>query len=402
MNPSRHLFVGACVATLSWTIPGPVAMSEEKDPPKKEPKPPAGKADLLRHVKKSFARFVDAEVSLSSPKVRIEMEGENEVTEWAVLPDAEIKIHGWWGRLGQLVPNDRVWVWFSMTRDKKPSNILMIADEISAQDIHAELYAVKVATNETLVLHFPEEPEIPERSLQRKDGIRGALKERDKVLVQTAGENVRLAMSPVHFEELRKAQKEYLRDRWREDGLPGVVSFLHSLGGEMDLILDHEAIRWGRYLSEGDKVTINLKNPILATVKSVTPWRERTQLRLVAKTGLDLQDLANGQRVSLLVPDPPEAMQRSNLPMDIGRRNGKSDRIDWFLSTIYCSCGIGGDRCTGMFYVQASCNVNGCGMPNEMRSFIGQQIDRGLTDEQIFDGLRAEKGTDVWRPHLLR
>jgi len=76
--------------------------------------------------------------------------------------------------------------------------------------------------------------------------------------------------------------------------------------------------------------------------------------------------------------------------------------VQWFLSTIYCSCGIQGDKCTGMFYIQASCNVNGCGMPNIMAGDIREMIDQGLPDQKIYAKLVTEKGRDLWRPHLLR
>ena len=67
---------------------------------------------------------------------------------------------------------------------------------------------------------------------------------------------------------MRARQKDWLREKWRTDGLPGTTAFLHPLGGEMDVLLDHEAIRWGRYLKTGDKVTMMLKAgaPINAVV----------------------------------------------------------------------------------------------------------------------------------------
>ena len=51
-----------------------------------------------------------------------------------------------------------------------------------------------------------------------------------------------------------------------------------------------------------------------------------------------------------------------------------------------------GDNCTGHFYTLASCNPNGCGMPNHMRKLIGAKIDQGLTDRQIFEQLLKEQG----------
>ena len=57
-----------------------------------------------------------------------------------------------------------------------------------------------------------------------------------------------------------------MRRRWAEEGLPGTVIFLH-LSGEMEFMLDHEAIRWGRSLKPGDKVKLQTTPPVPAVVK---------------------------------------------------------------------------------------------------------------------------------------
>jgi hypothetical protein len=199
------------------------------------------------------------------------------------------------------------------------------------------------------------------------------------------------------FEERRAEQKEMLRKRWLDDGLPGTVVFLHRFTGEMELMLDHEAIRWGRSLKPGDKVILAGKPEIAAVVREVRPWRERTQVRLVVST-TELAELSLGQRLALKVPAPAAEV----LPPDVDRpRVNRQERIDWFLASIYCTCQIGGDGCTGHFYTLASCNPNACGMPNMMRKQIGEKIDQGLTDRQIYEELIKEKGPQLTKPHLL-
>jgi hypothetical protein len=49
----------------------------------------------------------------------------------------------------------------------------------------------------------------------------------------------------------------------------------------------------------------------------------------------------------------------------------------------------------------ASCNPNGCGMPNAMRKSLAKMIDQGLTDRQIVEQLLKEQGPALLRPHLL-
>jgi len=191
-----------------------------------------------------------------------------------------------------------------------------------------------------------------------------------------------------------------LRKRWAEEGLPGTVTFLHRFSGEMELMLDHEAMRWGRSLKLGDKVSLDASPPIPAVVKNVTPWRERTQLRLVVNS-FDQTDLELGQRVRLRMPAPPPEVDAAQLPPDLGRPRSKAERVEWFLASIYCTCKVKGDNCTGHFYTLASCNPNGCGMPNHVRKLLAAKIDAGLSDRQIFEQLLKEQGPELLRPHLL-
>ena len=79
----------------------------------------------------------------------------------------------------------------------------------------------------------------------------------------------------------------------------------------------------------------------------------------------------------------------------------REERIDWFLANIYCTCGVGGDGCTGHFYTLASCNPNGCGAPNATRQYIGSKIDEGLSNHAIFEALLKQRGPQMLRPHLL-
>jgi hypothetical protein len=227
-----------------------------------------------------------------------------------------------------------------------------------------------------------------------------SLRPGEKVYLQSTADGVRLIGDRSAFEGLQAEQKATLRRRWSEQGLPGTVSFLHIFSGEMDLLLDHEAMRWGRSLKLGDKVTLQGSPPIAAVVKSVQPWRERTQVRLVVN-GLDQADLTIGQRIGLRMKPPPAIVDDARLPPDLGLSRTKEERVEWFLASIYCTCGIAGDICTGHFYTLASCNPNGCGMPRAVRKDLADKIDRGLSDRQIFEALLKEQGPNLLHPHLM-
>src|SRR5207253_2447606 len=100
--------------------------------------------------------------------------------------------------------------------------------------------------------------------------------------------------------------------------LPGTLTFHHVFSGELELTLDHEAVRWGRSLSAGDTVHLQADPPIKAVVKAVTPWRERTVLRLVVGE-LESSELKIGQRLAVKMTPPAEAVEASPYPPDIGR-----------------------------------------------------------------------------------
>jgi hypothetical protein len=231
------------------------------------------------------------------------------------------------------------------------------------------------------------------------DRARDDLKAGEKVYFQSAGGKVRQIVTPAEFERLRAKQRSRLAGRWEKEGLPGTMTFAH-LSGEADILLDHEAMRWGRSLRRGDKVRLVSDPPVEALVKQVKPWRERTAVRLVIK-GLAVGDFKSGERIALLMDPPPEAVLASLLPPDVDRERSREERLDWFLSSIYCSCPVKGDRCTGMFYTLSSCNPNGCGMPNAMRKNLSNKMNRGLSDRQIFQEMIRTYGPELTRPHLL-
>jgi hypothetical protein len=379
----------------------------------------AGASEVLREVPKKFATL--QAVDPGKGQVTLRIDGETQSRDWPLTPDAEIKVVGWWGRLEQFTAGDRVWAWFKTTRAGKPVAIFMLADEVSEQDIHGsgvkvvaidkDKITIKPARGKNRVLKGDKTKAygilVGGRSFVGGGKTRlleiepwsSGFKVGDKIFVQSAGDRARVILEPKALEVVRSEQKAALRENWLKKGLPGTVTFLH-LSGEMDFMLDHEAMRWGRSLRPGDKASLLVSPPARAVVKHVQPWRERTQLRLVLK-GIDLADLTLGQRIGLKMAAPPEKVDNDQLPPDLGRRTDKKERLDWFLASIYCTCGVSHDVCTGMFYTLSSCNPNACGMPNHMRKIIAAKIDKGLTDKQIFEELLKEYGADLVKPHLL-
>ena len=179
-------------------------------------------------------------------------------------------------------------------------------------------------------------------------------------------QGVKPKFTPEAIEAQRAGLKAWLRQRWADGGLPGTLTFHHVFSGELELTLDHEGMRWGRSLQAGDTVHLRADPPIKAVVKAVTPWRERTVLRLVVGE-LESSELKIGQRLALAMTPPAETVESSVYPPDLGGPRSRAERVEWFLASTYCTCGVSKDTCTGHFYTLARCNPNGCGLPNHRR-----------------------------------
>ena len=113
-------------------------------------------------------------------------------------------------------------------------------------------------------------------------------------------------------------------------------------------------------------------------------------------------DLAVGQRVHLRVPAPKPEIDNSLYPPDIGRPRTPAERAEWFLASIYCTCQIDKEICTGQFYTLASCNPNGCGTPQATRKEVLKLIDLGKSDKEIWDELKTSRGPLMAKPHLTK
>ena len=364
----------------------------------------AGTAEFLRAVPKRFATV--RAINLDRHEITLLTDGEADAKTWTIEPDAEVKRFGWWGRLEQFQVGDRVWAWFKIDRRKEPEAISMLCDEPTEEELHGDGVAVVAREPGTIVLH---PAKGPDRSLKLaaveifqgdKSVAAQELAVGSKVFIQSAGDRARLVLDSAAFERHLAEQQKYLRERWVADGLPGTITFLHIFSGEMELMLDHEAIRWGRSLKPGDEVRLTARSNVAAVVKDVRAWRERTQLRLVVN-GLDQAEWKVGQRLACRMAAPSAEVDESPTPPDLGRPRSPADRVEWFLASIYCDCKIGGDTCTGQFFTLASCNPNSCGMPNQMREMFREMIGRGLTDQQIFAELIKMHGHDFLRPHLV-
>jgi hypothetical protein len=370
---------------------------------------PLGNLDVtVRHF--GILKAVDAE----QRRITLLVDGESEPKEWSLSPGAELRCAGCWSRLDQFQIGDRVWAWFEIDREKHPVAVTLLADEISEQDLYAPVRVTSInipATGQgTVTLESSRAGKQTTRTvnLAKAEFYRGntqaplgGLQVGEQVNVQTTGEDARLILDPATFESRRAAQKAALRQRWADEGLPGTVAFAHSDRREVEVMLDHEAMRWGRSLQPGENVVLRAAKPIHATVRQIRPWRERTQILL----GVDSDDaspLSASQRVFLRLDVPPRAADDDQAPTGLGKSQTTPERVAWIMSGTYCTCGMH-DACAGHLYTLGACISDGpdpCGLAKRTRKELAEKIDAGFSDRQIFDDLLKERGPKLLRPHM--
>jgi hypothetical protein len=369
---------------------------------------PHGNLDeSARHF--AILKRVDARLQ----RVTLLLDGETEQKEWAVLPDAEFWHAGWWGRLDQFKVGDRLWVWIAKDRAKQPYAISLIADEMSEQALYAPVHVksvnISVSSSGSVVLETKRKgmPVLRTVKLANAEFYRGpakvpreSLKVGEAVHVQTTGDEARLILDSEAFETGRLAQQALLRRRWSDEGLPGTLVFVHAERRELEVMLDHQGMQWGRSLQAGDMVTVQAVNSVPAIVRKLRPWRERTQILLAVEES-ELPASTVGQRVSLRMTAPPLSAE-DNWPTPLDKSTVKAERVEWLMASIYCTCGMH-DRCAGHTYTLAACDAgpgHTCGLARATRQRLAEKIDQGQTDRQIFEELRKERGPNLVRPHM--
>jgi hypothetical protein len=339
-------------------------------------------------------------------RITLLIEGERGPKEWALSPGAELWSAGWWGRLDQFTVGDRIWVWFEKDRANQPVGIALLADELSEQTLYAPL---TIKAMEPLSFEMVRAGKSVVRTVERANAkvYRGNSKARHDTLkagetfyVQTTGEEARLILDAAAMEQRRTTQKAALSRRWAREGLPGTLMFSHSGSHEVDVVLDHEAMHWGRSLQPGDKVTVQADSAIPAVVRQLRPWRERTQILLAIDRSMPA--ITVGQRVKLRLAAPPIA-QENRLPTGLNESVSQTERVEWLMSSVYCDCTMN-DVCAGHVFTLAACDAgpgHTCGLAKSTRQELAKMIDQGQSDGEIFEKLLKERGPKSLRPHML-
>ena len=107
--PASRLLVFLCLLPGSLPAAAPPRKIDRAKQADRTIREVAGSAEYLRGVPKRFG-VIEA-IDPARHQVTLRFDGEKQAKAWPLAEDAEVKVAGWWGRLDQLTPGERVWVW---------------------------------------------------------------------------------------------------------------------------------------------------------------------------------------------------------------------------------------------------------------------------------------------------
>jgi hypothetical protein len=340
-----------------------------------------------------------------------------------LVPGADVFHHGGPGTLADFAPGDRLWVVMEGdAKRNKRADIRLLADEISVQEIHTEWSVLKaVDLRSGMITLAPpaaagtKEPVPPLRlrvlpaariwlgsAAAAVTDLRPGISVRIQTRHEASGYAIALIADAAGFAALQADQRRTLDRQLAHEGLPGSAA-AGLIAGDWEVVVDRTGSPWARALSAGDAIRLahadaTKARPIPATVRSIHPWGERTLVVLTPDVPAPPPPAARPARVRLLTPPPRTGV----LPPGLGRAQATPERIDWILSTIYCTCSNSNDVCTGQLYTLFLCKTTACPMPKVMRGKLAAWIAAGKTDAEILHLIEQEQGPRCRKMHLIK
>jgi len=382
------------------------SVSAAPAPPKNAPPPPHG---FFSRLVRLFGRVESFDPSARTLTVV------TDAGERLTLPlklDTDVFLNELPAEPAALRPNDRVWLAMEGNAERKQYDALrFVADEPTYQALHGTWYTVKSVEpvgrivrltgqegEKTLDVEVPASPdfELVEGSRRKPFAdLRPGMIVRYQSRHRVGRYELSRAVSQLAW-SLEKARVGAAIDAaLQTDGLPA-----QAHAGEAPLwtiLVQRTGSAWARHLRSGSRVTLAVSSGAShpAEVREIGPWGEKTRVVLRLGGGVTLA----ADRLLRLRMDRPEP---GPLPAGLGISTEPEERVEWFLSSIYCTCSIAGDRCTGHLYTLAMCDHAGCGKPNAMKSVLRGLIRQGFSDAEILRKLEADEGPGLLSPHLLR
>ena len=325
-----------------------------------------------------------------------------------LTPHTEFHVEGAWGTLSDFQTNQSVYVIATTTEKKEMVGLHAMADDLSMQ-VMTQPYSLKEydAQGGRVVL-------LDEQG--RKTAIELKVNAATQFSTQSAGalkaggsfyfsatRNGAERMVTELFDLASLAARREQRIRKQHDalaksGLHATVLKVDAANHRLEAMILRADTWYARTwkLNEPVQLRADSAPAFSGRVTAVHPDYSRVRLTLDFTHG-ETPAMRPGEEVTILgkLPAKPDL----DTPPDLGRFTGRQERIDYFLSTIYCSCGMLGNSCAGHWNTLAACQLHGCGMPNLSTKLIGERIDAGQTDAAILTELLERNGKNILRLH---
>jgi hypothetical protein len=319
---------------VGWLLATTVAAQEEK--------PPAPKGNYYKSLPKGYARLVALDAAART--IRFVWEKDGAERELPVRWDAELWRDGFWGAPEDYTPGERLWLVIDADAEDRWLSVRTIADGVSIQALFGDRYTVRSwHARAELKQDGGKQVEV---ALELDEAVRrNAPAVGEKVYFSARRDGERLVAGSVlnaaAFDAARARQIKRHDGRVERDGLAAIVNDVSPVDGRLLLSVRRADTLWARTLKMNEKVRVELvgsKRPAVeAVVWEVRPDYACAKVKLVAE-GRALAPLKSGDEARLR-PETPRHPD-PDVPPDPGRFKERSDRIGWFLSTIYCTCGM--------------------------------------------------------------
>ncbi|MBI3877294.1 MAG: DUF3179 domain-containing protein [Verrucomicrobia bacterium] len=323
-------------------------------------------------------------------------------------PQTEYHVEGAFGSLAEFSPGQSVYVIATVNEKKELASVHALADDLSMQAMARPLVLKEydrkngrlsfideksrkptVELNVNANTRFPAEPSAqiqPGRVYYFTSTHTGTERTATELLDESA------------FEARKNQRLQRQRDDLLKHGLSGTVLNVDAANHRIEVMIRRSDTWFARSwrLNAAVQFMAAAQPTVAGKIIAVQPDYSRVRIRLDF-TGLATPEVQAGDEVAILgkLPDKIDF----DAPPDLGRFIGRQERIDYFLSTIYCSCGMLGSSCAGHWNTLAACQLHGCGMPNLITKLVGERIDVGKTDEAILAELIERNGKNILKLH---
>jgi len=324
-----------------------------------------------------------------------------------MTPQTEFHVEGAWGDLENFRPNQNVYLILAKNEKGEVSIAHALADEISMQSM-SRPYLVREQDREKGWLRLvDEQSRNPVVNLEitgetKQLARRSDIQTGDKYYFNStrSGSSARALalMDEPNFQAHRHERLLAHRKAVKKYGMLATVLDSDAANNCVTLLVRRSDAWYARWLKPNDIVELKVDPSEKVSCKIVEARPDYSRIRVRLNLGaFHIPAVQPGQSAAMFAEIP--AQTSFDTPPDLGRFIKRQDRIDYFMSTIYCPCGMIGNSCAGHWNTLAACKLHGCGMPNLITKFVGEQIDAGKSDEAILAELVERNGEKVLKLH---